>query len=360
MEVDLSSNGDGTTTVSWVASEDDRADGYIIRSHDDELIGLSLAAGDGSVLVDDALLGPEITVHAVNDFGLSEGVTIGLDRWEFSGFRPPVADPPTVNATQAGRTIPVRFSLGGDRGLDVFAHGSPVVIQIPCGDGSTSEEVTETAASSRSGLSYAAGADQYTYTWVTDRSWADGGAPVGDRRGQRSDVLERSLERPTGPRTVRSRSSRPSAAGQVAPCSLAREADSPPRPRQEDRLMGQDEITGANFRVYRPAPGYVRCDHPDGAEVSGEDARDVMHAIATLADGGPTPLLVDLRGTRSASREARKTFRASQVPSKVAMYVDSPLSRTLANFFIGVARPDVPTKVFTDLDEAEGWLLDDG
>ena len=122
--------------------------------------------------------------------------------------------------------------------------------------------------------------------------------------------------------------------------------------------MGPDEITGASFRAYRTAPGLVRCDHR--ADVDGQGAREALEAVATLSDGAPTPVLVDLRGTRSVSREARETFRRSTVPSRIAMYVESSLSRTIANFFIGVTRPTVPTKVFTDLDDAQTWLLDDG
>jgi hypothetical protein len=121
--------------------------------------------------------------------------------------------------------------------------------------------------------------------------------------------------------------------------------------------MGPDEITGASFRVYLPTPGVVRCDHR--ADVDGQGARDALAAIATLCDGVPMPVLVDLRETRSVSREARETFRQSRVPSRIAMYVESSLSRTIANFFIGVTRPEVPTKVFTDLDDAQAWLLDD-
>jgi hypothetical protein len=90
--------------------------------------------------------------------------------------------------------------------------------------------------------------------------------------------------------------------------------------------MAQDEIAGANFRVYRPVAGIVRCDHHAGAEVSGQDARDILQAIATLADGDSTPVLVDLRETRSVSRDARKTFRGPRVPPGIAMYVESPSS----------------------------------
>lgn len=122
--------------------------------------------------------------------------------------------------------------------------------------------------------------------------------------------------------------------------------------------MDPHEVIGSRFRAYRSAAGYVRCDHPDDAELTAQDAHEALQAIASLAEGPSTPVLVDLRVTRSVSREARKTFATSAVPSRIAMYVASPLSRVIANFYIGVSGPSVPTRVFTDLDDAQRWLLD--
>src|SRR5258706_2774270 len=39
----------------------------------------------------------------------------------FSGFFPPVDNPTAVNVLKAGRAVPVKFSLGGNQGLDIFA-----------------------------------------------------------------------------------------------------------------------------------------------------------------------------------------------------------------------------------------------
>lgn len=123
--------------------------------------------------------------------------------------------------------------------------------------------------------------------------------------------------------------------------------------------MDPDEVVGPRFRVYRSPAGYVRCDHPDRAELTGRDAREALQAIASLAEGPSTPVLVDLRVTHSVCREARKAFATSPVPSRIAMYVESSLSRVIANFFIGVSGPSVPTRMFSDLDAAQRWLLDD-
>jgi hypothetical protein len=90
----------------------------------------------------------------------------------FSGFLAPVVGPPLVNIARAGRAIPVKFSLSGDRGLDILVAGSPSVRQVACdlGQNGSDVEATETAGDSR--LSYDAARDEYTYVWSTDRAWA--------------------------------------------------------------------------------------------------------------------------------------------------------------------------------------------
>ena len=63
---------------------------------------------------------------------------------------------------RAGDTVPVKFSLRGDRGLDVVARTA----WHPCG------ATTNDAATAFGSLSYNAGPDRYTFTWTTAKSWA--------------------------------------------------------------------------------------------------------------------------------------------------------------------------------------------
>ncbi|TVR18870.1 MAG: STAS/SEC14 domain-containing protein [Nitriliruptor sp.] len=123
--------------------------------------------------------------------------------------------------------------------------------------------------------------------------------------------------------------------------------------------MEPDEVTGTQFRMYRAAAGYLRVDWFDGAVVTGQDAHATLQAVASLADGRLAPLLVDTRSALSVSREARMAYAGSTLVSRVALYVDSPLSRIIANFYIGQSGPSVPVELFTDLDDAQRWLLDD-
>ena len=93
--------------------------------------------------------------------------------FNFSGFLQPVDNLPALNQVKAGQGIPVKFSLGGDQGLNILASGSPSSVKIAC-DGSAAIDVIEqTVTAGGSSLSYDALTDTYTYVWKTDKSWAN-------------------------------------------------------------------------------------------------------------------------------------------------------------------------------------------
>jgi hypothetical protein len=86
----------------------------------------------------------------------------------WTGFFSPVSD---VNAMNSGRAVPLKFSLGGDRGLEIFKPGSPSSRQIACLGGAAGEsQPIETPGNS--GLTYDPSSDRYTYVWKTQKQWA--------------------------------------------------------------------------------------------------------------------------------------------------------------------------------------------
>jgi len=91
--------------------------------------------------------------------------------YDFSGFFPPVDNPPTLNGVKAGRAIPVKFSLNGDQGLNIFDTGFPVSQPIDCAASAPLDDVEETTTAGSSSLSYDATTDQYVYVWKTDKGW---------------------------------------------------------------------------------------------------------------------------------------------------------------------------------------------
>jgi probable HAF family extracellular repeat protein len=90
---------------------------------------------------------------------------------DFDGFYQPVDNFPTLNKTKAGKTIPIRFSLGSDQGLDIFATGYPKSETIPCNSTTPVDSIEETV-SGKHGLSYNVSTDRYEYEWATSSTWS--------------------------------------------------------------------------------------------------------------------------------------------------------------------------------------------
>ena len=91
--------------------------------------------------------------------------------YHFTGFFQPVDNLPALNLASAGSAIPVKFSLGGDQGLAIFAAGYPASSPIPCDASDPGSVIEETVAAGNSNLNYDASADQYTYVWKTIKAW---------------------------------------------------------------------------------------------------------------------------------------------------------------------------------------------
>src|SRR5439155_14949140 len=79
--------------------------------------------------------------------------------YNFSGFFQPVDNLPTFNVVKAGSGVPVRFSLGGYQGLNIFAANYPKSQVIPCDSTAPFDGIEETVPAGSSSLSYDASTD---------------------------------------------------------------------------------------------------------------------------------------------------------------------------------------------------------
>lgn len=97
----------------------------------------------------------------------------------------------------------------------------------------------------------------------------------------------------------------------------------------------------------------------EGARFELRDAEEAIVAMREIGEGARVPVLVDMRGLQSQTREAREYFmqeEAARVSAAVALLVDSPLSRLLGNFFLLRGAHRVPTRLFTEEKAAVRWL----
>ena len=94
-------------------------------------------------------------------------------------------------------------------------------------------------------------------------------------------------------------------------------------------------------------------------ELTLADAEEAVEAIRTLSGERRRPVLVDLRKAKGMSREARVFFSGpvtATVESAAGLVVTSPLTRMIANFFMGLNKPLFPTRMFNTEEDAMAWL----
>jgi hypothetical protein len=100
------------------------------------------------------------------------GLSLQINMFTFTGFFDPVKNPPIMNQMNAGRAVPLKFSLGGNQGLAIFAVGFPTSQNIQCDTLSPIDPVEQTTTVGSSSLSYDPATGIYTYLWKTEKSWA--------------------------------------------------------------------------------------------------------------------------------------------------------------------------------------------
>jgi hypothetical protein len=104
--------------------------------------------------------------------GITFSATLTSTLYTFAGFFQPVDNLPTLNSAKAGSAIPVKFSLSGDQGLDIFDTGYPKSEQIACDSTANVDGIEATVSAGSSSLSYHFSIDTYTYVWKTEKGWA--------------------------------------------------------------------------------------------------------------------------------------------------------------------------------------------
>jgi hypothetical protein len=115
----------------------------------------------------------------------------------------------------------------------------------------------------------------------------------------------------------------------------------------------------ADLQIWEPLgpDGIAKIRYQAGDVVTEDVARATVGELRALTGGKRRPVLVDIRKLKLVTREARVIFGgASDAFSALALLAGSPKTQLIANFFIGISRPKVPTQMFTDEEKALAWL----
>ncbi|PCH67257.1 MAG: hypothetical protein COC01_06255 [Bacteroidetes bacterium] len=90
-----------------------------------------------------------------------------------------------------------------------------------------------------------------------------------------------------------------------------------------------------------------------------ESAKENIEVIRKIAGNQIRPLLVDLRGYVSQTKESRDYYASDEMAnyfSYVALIIDNSISGVIGNFYMGINKPIIPTRLFTSEEKAIEWL----
>lgn len=96
------------------------------------------------------------------------------------------------------------------------------------------------------------------------------------------------------------------------------------------------------------------------AQQSLTDAKENLGAALEARDGQRRPLLIDIRDAQPLDAEVRHFYSGQVLDgfTALAMLVDaSPFGRMMGNVYLRVARPGIPTRLFTQPEPALAWLI---
>jgi hypothetical protein len=124
-------------------------------------------------------------------------------------------------------------------------------------------------------------------------------------------------------------------------------------------IIPKNAIETTHFHTWMGEDGICRTVVKDCDEVTIEAAKANTAAVNSLFVDRKFPILIDSRNVNYISREAREHFSTKgreTVTNAFGILVDSPLSRIIGNFFMGINKPPVPTRLFKNEASAVKWL----
>lgn len=108
------------------------------------------------------------------------------------------------------------------------------------------------------------------------------------------------------------------------------------------------------------ADGVLTVRIRNGAYQSLANAEQNLTAAVRETGGARRPLLIDIRDAEPLDAEVRHYYSGQVLAdgfTALALLVDgSPLGRMMGNIYFRVARPGIPTRLFTQPAQAHEWL----
>ncbi len=122
--------------------------------------------------------------------------------------------------------------------------------------------------------------------------------------------------------------------------------------------MNNEILSTPSFSGILGQDGIIRLTWIPNAEITLAAAKESVAVVETLSQGKVRPLLFVMRSIKSMDREARAYYVSLEMKAAnaIALLADSAVSQVIANFFLRINKPTIPTQMFTSETEALKWL----
>lgn|SRR5574343_647436 len=105
--------------------------------------------------------------------------------------------------------------------------------------------------------------------------------------------------------------------------------------------------------------GIVEVRFGDNTELDIKEAQELVAATGELTNGSKA-LIINIAGKATVASSAARDYAASKEASAYtlaeAYVVNNLAQKILGNFYVNFHKPLVPTKIFTNTEEAVSWL----
>ena len=103
----------------------------------------------------------------------------------------------------------------------------------------------------------------------------------------------------------------------------------------------------------------LQCKILPNAEITIDEGKKIMEISMRLSNAKRIPVLADMGRIKSMPRESRAYLsgeEAKKTAIALALVTETPISKIVGNFLLGLNKPSYPIKMFTTLQDAQQWL----
>ena len=125
-----------------------------------------------------------------------------------------------------------------------------------------------------------------------------------------------------------------------------------------EEVIRSTETSKGNILLY--SNGILHQTYHDGAEMTKEDSCAEIDLYKTeYCRDMKRPILVDIQNVKTVSKESRSIYASEETGkclSAAALLIGNPVSRIIANFYLGMNKTIMPVRMFTSVEDATDWL----